>query len=569
MLEIPRSPRAVRSPGVVRLAMVAGALLVGWALGAIELGSPLRAQQPGASERGPDTAADRIDMILGGLPPPASPGYAAIRAHAGRDARGQALPLTRCELWSVRRTNVEAVRKAAEAANVSVKVLDATWNQVLAPMPAGAMDDKSKAMMDMAMKSKATAGMGMMSTRLAPMVEYALTKGMVGVGQGGRRAAAAPSKVIIGLNEKTSVSAVRRSVEIKGDKAVWRGVVEGTENPVTIMWWGSGRMSGTINTGDRVYQLKQISPQVIGVIESMADRLPDEHARVTPQRMIDLKMKEDTFFMKGDSSAARPRRENTDALKDEVPKGARTATAEPKAPSRGLPARNGHRGAARPEAIFIDVMVVYTAKAAAHYDDIRRDLIELAVEDTNESFRRSGIDGLTARLAHVHQTDYDETGAEHFDHVWRMVDRDRFMEEVPRLRDEKKADVVVLIVDDATGCGLATRVAAAADEAYAVVHHECAATSFSIPHEIGHLLGARHDRSLDKGGAPFDFGHGFVSPDLKWRTMMSYKAGCNGCPRLPIWSTPARVVGGKPAGDTNNDNARVIRERAATVAGFR
>ena len=39
------------------------------------------------------------------------------------------------------------------------------------------------------------------------------------------------------------------------------------------------------------------------------------------------------------------------------------------------------------------------------------------------------------------------------------------------------------------------------NEAYAVVHHECAATSYSIAHEIGHIIGARHDRSLDQNGA--------------------------------------------------------------------
>ena len=51
--------------------------------------------------------------------------------------------------------------------------------------------------------------------------------------------------------------------------------------------------------------------------------------------------------------------------------------------------------------------------------------------------------------------------------------------------------------------------------------------------------------------------------------MMSYKAGCNGCPRLPIWSTPDKIVNGQAAGDAEHNNARVIREQAARVAAFR
>jgi hypothetical protein len=50
---------------------------------------------------------------------------------------------------------------------------------------------------------------------------------------------------------------------------------------------------------------------------------------------------------------------------------------------------------------------------------------------------------------------------------------------------------------------------------------------------------------------------------------MSYKAGCNGCPRLPIWSSPRVRVEGAPAGDPFHDNARVIAEQAQRVARFR
>ena len=128
-----------------------------------------------------------------------------------------------------------------------------------------------------------------------------------------------------------------------------------------------------------------------------------------------------------------------------------------------------------PSDIVIDVIVAYTKKAASNYADVKRELVDLSIEEANESFRMSSLGHVKLRLVHAYQTDYVEEGA-HFDHVWRFADKgDGYMEEIHGLRDKYRADVAVLIVDDPKGCGLATRVYADADEAFAVVHHECAA----------------------------------------------------------------------------------------------
>ena len=148
---------------------------------------------------------------------------------------------------------------------------------------------------------------------------------------------------------------------------------------------------------------------------------------------------------------------------------------------------------------------------------------------------------------HAYQTDYVEEG-EHVNHLWRFADKgDGYMEEIHALRDKYGADVAMLIVDDPIGCGLATRVFADAGEAFAVVHHECAAMTYSIAHEIGHIIGARHEPSIDKTMVPFPYGHGFVN-GTKWRDIMSYKESCGGCPRLPVWSSPKVMIMGEPAG---------------------
>ena len=43
--------------------------------------------------------------------------------------------------------------------------------------------------------------------------------------------------------------------------------------------------------------------------------------------------------------------------------------------------------------------------------DIKRDLIELAIEEANESFRKSGLEHIKLRLVHAYQTNYVEKGS--------------------------------------------------------------------------------------------------------------------------------------------------------------
>jgi len=126
---------------------------------------------------------------------------------------------------------------------------------------------------------------------------------------------------------------------------------------------------------------------------------------------------------------------------------------------------------------------------------------------------------------------------------------------VHELRDKYRADVGILVVDDDKGCGLATRVNAEAEDAFAVVHHACAAASYSLAHEIGHLLGARHELAYVNGN--------------KWRDIMGLKDSCGGCPRLPVWSNPTVLVKGEPAGTAAHDNASIIATQAARVAAFK
>jgi len=227
------------------------------------------------------------------------------------------------------------------------------------------------------------------------------------------------------------------------------------------------------------------------------------------------------------------------------------------APQAKMPTarRPDDESAPKPNDIIIDVIVAFTNKAASNYPDIEHELVDLAIAETSKSFRLSNLGHIKLRLVHAYQTDYVEEGA-HFDHVWRFADKgDGYMDEIHGLRDKYRADVAILVVDDPKGCGLATRVRADADEAFAVVHHACAAANYTLAHEIGHLIGASHELSYVNG--------------TKWRDIMGSKENCGGCPRVPVWSSPTVLIKGEVAGTAILDNARVIAEQAARVAAFR
>jgi Metallo-peptidase family M12 len=508
---------------------------------------------------------ERVPLIMSKLPPQGSALYNAIKRHAGK-AKGQVLTLTKTEMWAVPKRNVEAVKRAAAQHGVGVDQLGSDWNHVFHSAPSDMkMDDKQKSMVDLAKASRASMGVGMMMTPRAPTIEYALTKDA-----NTPAAAHDAAKIIVKLSNDKVLTITRSSVDIKPGMCVWRGTVDGTDAPATIMWWPGGKMAGNVQHEGRIYSIRHVGGEMHAVVEMGEDRMPDEHAPM-PARMRnnDPNLRDDPLIQQGDASMLRPStagvRRPPAALQATKRQHPKMAAANP---GKALPART--RTPPHGRDIVIDVLVAYTKKTARNYSDVKRELVDLAIEEGNESFRMSNLGNIKLRLVHAYQTDYEEDkDGEHFDHLYRMVDKgDGYMEEVHGLRDKYHADVVVLIVDDASGCGLATRVFADAGDAFAVVHHECAASSYSLAHEIGHLIGARHDTSIDKNMTPFAYGHGFVN-GTKWRDIMSYKASCGGCPRLPVWSSPTVLIKGEPAGTPDLDNARVISEQAARVAAFR
>jgi hypothetical protein len=218
----------------------------------------------------------------------------------------------------------------------------------------------------------------------------------------------------------------------------------------------------------------------------------------------------------------------------------------------------------------IRVQVNYTPAVAAQVANIAG-LVDLAVAETNQGYVNSGV-AIDAVLANRAQTSYTESGNFSTDLTRYRTTNDGYMDEIHGTRDSSSADVNVLLINNASACGLASSIGSTAATAFVAVYWDCATGYYSFAHEIGHLQSARHDPKNDPTTTPYAWGHGFqytANKRNQWRTIMAYDC-TRGCPRLNYWSNPNKLYNGVAMGTTTkNDNARVLNTTAATVAGFR
>lgn len=223
---------------------------------------------------------------------------------------------------------------------------------------------------------------------------------------------------------------------------------------------------------------------------------------------------------------------------------------------------------------IISVLVLYTNDVRDNHPNIRNEVF--AAEGlANLAFTNSNID-CKLKVVYVGHTNYDELypyNETNFNEDFnRFATRgDGYMDEVFYLREKYSADICVLIRDEHPYyCGMASSIQATTDNAFCVVSYNCAASNLSFAHEIGHLIGCRHDLYVDSRTSPYEYGHGYISQTGTWRTIMAYGNGCDGCRRQPYWSNPNVNFLGEPTGnETYCNNAKVWKIRAQEVSHFK
>ncbi len=313
----------------------------------------------------------------------------------------------------------------------------------------------------------------------------------------------------------------QRFDSINRQNFTWSGSLPGVKGDATIVVH-NGNATGTVRSDENLYRIEPVGNGVHALVKVNEGRFPPEHPPSFQERE-----------KRGDVGPILP---NSDRADRKI------------GPTQ------------------ISVLVAYTPKAANAVSDILA-TITLAVAEANTSYRNSGVN-INLKLAGTMSIDqYDEDGKTLENILADFVQNDA----VKIKRKNVLADLVAVIINNSDACGLADAIMATAPTAFAIIYYDCATGYYSFAHELGHLMGARHDEQDDPLDQPYAYGHGFrhdASPS--WRTIMAYDCPAgSGCPRLQFWSNPRTSKDQTPMGTVDrNDNARALNQTATTVARF-
>jgi hypothetical protein len=233
----------------------------------------------------------------------------------------------------------------------------------------------------------------------------------------------------------------------------------------------------------------------------------------------------------------------------------------------------------------IDVMVVYNADAKASLGNISdaaiQKLIRQSIDSANQVHYNTA-DNVVLRLVHTEQIAYSDDGGSIDTDLSRLQGTsDGFMDNVHALRNAYGADLVSLISTPSFSGGLANLFNDLNDpnkqtEAFSVISADALGPgSFVMAHEMGHNLGAGHERDNFVDPTPdviFPYAYGYHyagNNGVEYGDIMSYQGL-----QLPYFSTPTISYQGqpigKPAGDPNAaDLKSVFLQTAPIVAGYR
>ena len=195
----------------------------------------------------------------------------------------------------------------------------------------------------------------------------------------------------------------------------------------------------------------------------------------------------------------------------------------------------------------IKVFVAYTHDVDTYYSI--GDLLEFCEEKTIEAFGLSDVSS-TIEIVGSQELSYVESGNSATDVNRFMTLNDGYLEEIHSLRNQYEADVCVLLVNSLTdttnGAVPVGAIGAVLSNAFCVVKASAAVSIYSFQHELGHLLGCRHEKEFDSEDTPYSYGHGFYwlgklqqySPVTRgYRTIMSVADESTNM-RVPYFSNP-------------------------------
>jgi hypothetical protein len=356
----------------------------------------------------------RAQLILSNLPPKKSQAYKDLLALAGKDVNGQVLGFTKSEMWSMPSSRIESVLRKGESLGVTMVRLAPDWNQILTSQTAPiSLSSVQEAVIKSLEGTKETTSFGMMASPSAAVVEYALMQDYDPKSAIGVRPAALISKITIPLNDKERIVARRTSVDMRHEGCTWRGEIEGTGEPVMIIWWKSGKFTGMFTYRGHMYTLLNMGGELHAVLETDPGRMPPDHGSMrhpgtTQAPSVDLK--DDPLVAHGEGAILRQQDGSVSSDRQEAL--GHVASPTDSTPSKIVPMSVAKRRVLAAKRIPIDLMVLYTSRVASKYIDVDADLIHLAVEQANQSLTNSGLGNIKLHVVHQQLVNYDESDGE-------------------------------------------------------------------------------------------------------------------------------------------------------------
>jgi Metallo-peptidase family M12B Reprolysin-like len=350
-------------------------------------------------------------------------------------------------------------------------------------------------------------------------------------------------------------------------------------NGFASLTFGNGNLYGRLEHGKDIYQIIPLGGGYHATVEVDPDKLPDQPdlANIEDEGgdMLDLATIQDeggdmldlpTIGDEGGDMLDRK------GLAGRTPPTFTTCSVD-------IPRCNTGAKAAR---ATIRIGVAFTREAMQDVHSGAQHFADYLVNITNAAFARSGVNS-RVELAGTHVFDKLENAYPDSKALLAALVTSpppASVAPVQQWRDNKGADVVVLITHDATYPGVGAVAGLSPPpgtlgnpaQAWSIVPARFADAQLSFQHELGHVLGAGHNWQANTP-ASFTYGHGFRN-QCQWRTVMSYedRAACNnhGTPRYALYSACNVVVNGNTlAGGLLENNTRVLNEQAEAISKYR